>query len=313
MRFTLKWIFVFLCLPELSAASSGGTTGFEFLRSEVGARQSGMGGAFVALDGDLYGMACNPASLAGVDTRRASFAYVNHLLDFQAGFLGMAAPLRNGGRLGAALSYMSYGEFEWTDETGGSTGSSTPGDMLLSVGYGARTSKTLSYGASVRYMRQTIQDYSADAAVFNAGILYRIPSQQATVGLAVLNVGKGLHAFVDRVERVPTSVRAGVTKRLAHLPLMLNLDVQKFTGESGSFGDGLYWILGGEFTVSSRLLLRWGYASRGSDNRMGSSGTRLSGLSLGLGILAGRLSMDYGMSNYGVLGTVHQFGITADF
>jgi hypothetical protein len=295
------------------AQGTAGQTGFEFLRTEISARQSGMGGAFAAVDGDVYGLTCNPASLAGLKRRQAAVTFVDYLVDMQLGFAGFSSPLKSGGMIGLGIGYANYGQFQWTDESGLSAGSSSPGDILLTAAYANGISKTLRYGISLRYIRSSIQNYSSDAAGVNAGILLLIPGQQMTCGVAILNAGKGLSGFMDRIEKIPMSVRVGVTKRLMHLPLLINLDAYKFVYESDHVFDGVYWVLGGEFTVSDHLLLRFGYNSRGSEERMGANSSRVTGLSLGAGILVRNLRIDYSRNSYGVLGSVNTFGVTADF
>jgi hypothetical protein len=295
------------------ARAAAGQTGFEFLRTEISARQTGMGGAFAAVDGDVYGLTCNPASLAGLKRREAAVTYVDYLVDMQLGFAGFSSPLKSGGMLGFGLGYANYGQFQWTDESGATTGSSSPGDILLTAAFADGFSKTFRYGVSLRYIRSTLQNYSSDAAGVNAGILLLIPGQQMTCGAAILNAGKGLSGFLDRIEKIPTSVRLGITKRLSHLPLMISLDAFKFVYESDKALDGVYWVLGGEFTVSDHLLLRFGYNSRGSEERMGANSSRLTGISLGAGVLVRNLRIDYSRNSYGVLGSINSFGVTADF
>jgi hypothetical protein len=314
MKSTLKipLLFILMSLPVL-AAGTAGRTGFEFLRTEISARQTGMGGAFAAIDGDVYGLTCNPASLSGLKRRQAAVTYVDYLVDMQLGFAGFSTPLKSGGMVGLGIGYANYGEFQWTDESGATTGSSSPGDVLLTAAYANGFSRTLRYGVSLRYIRSAIQNYSSDAAGVNAGILLLIPGQQMTCGLALLNAGHGLSGFMDRTEKIPTSVRLGITKRLMHLPLMVSVDAYKFVYESDKPFDGVYWVFGGEFTISEHLLVRFGYNSRGSEERMGANSSRLTGISLGAGILVRNLRIDYSRNSYGVLGSVNSFGVTADF
>jgi hypothetical protein len=314
MKTMNKLLLLSVLAPVLAfTQGTAGKTGFEFLRTEISARQTGMAGAFVAVDGDVYGLTCNPASLAGLKRRQAAATYVDYLLDFQLGFAGFSSPLKSGGMIGMGIGYANYGTFQWTDESGNATGSSVPGDVLFTAAYANGFSKTLRYGVSLRYIRSNIQNYSASAAAANAGILLLIPRQQMTFGFAVLNAGNGLSGFRDTVEKVPTSLRAGVTKRLQHLPLMVSIDATKFLYESDRALDGVYWVFGGEFTVSNRLLLRFGYNSRGSEERMGANSSRVTGIALGMGLLLRNLRIDYSRNSYGILGAVNTFGVTADF
>ena len=72
-----------------------GTTGFGFLKLSTAARPSALGGAFVAVRGDIAGVAWNPAVAATLHRRQASFSYSDYLIDTQAGFLKPADDLPN--------------------------------------------------------------------------------------------------------------------------------------------------------------------------------------------------------------------------
>lgn len=285
-------------------------TGFEFLRTDLGPRAAGMAGGFTAVEGDVTGLIYNPASLASQTQSQLSFVFVNHLLDFQSGVLAWSGPWKKNSILGASLSYMNYGEFEWTDESGTPTGSSAPEDIVLSLGYGWKFSPQVRLGASIRYMHSTIENYHASALSSNLGMIYYIPKEQLTFGFAIWNWGKALSSFREHKEKVPTAIRIGFSKRLAHLPFMLVGDVYQFTPIKKFDLKKVYWIIGGEFTASEHVLVRFGYNSRGKENKLGPSASRLTGLSFGGGLVLKNFRLDYGQMDYGMLGNVHQFGVT---
>ena len=75
-------LMIVLYLPL--ARSESQTTGFDFLRVDMGARPAAMGGAFVAVTTDLHGLIYNPASLLGIDDWDASFTFHDYLLDINS-------------------------------------------------------------------------------------------------------------------------------------------------------------------------------------------------------------------------------------
>ena len=145
------------------------------------------------------------------------------------------------------------------------------------------------------------------------GLLYRIPSQDLDVGVAVQNVGRSIDAFIDTHEKLPMTYRLGCSKRLAHLPLLLSFNLIRYAYHESDLFGGLYWALGGEFTITDYLFLRWGYNSRGQEEKMGSGNDWFTGASLGLGIRYGRYGLDYGYGSYGVLGSMNQLTLTTHF
>jgi hypothetical protein len=117
---------------------------------------------------------------------------------------------------------------------------------------------------------------------------------------------------MDTHERMPTSFRLGFSKRLAHLPLLLGFNLLKSVDRQSSAFWGLYWALGGEFTLTDHLLLRLGYTSRGQEQKAGWGPDRWAGVSLGFGLRFGRYRVDYGFRSQGILGQENLFSIGLD-
>jgi hypothetical protein len=302
-----------VCLLPFCAAESGSRTGFDFLRSEIGARPAAMAGTLAATMRDLNGLSGNPASLAGLAGRTAAFTYVNHVLDFQSGFAGYSQSVGRSGQAAVGVHYMNYGTFTWRDILGEETGTSVPSDWVLTVGYADSLSGRFRYGISGRYIRSTIAGYWADAMAVNIGAIYSIPSQKLNFGAGLFNAGKGMHAFLEQKEKPPLSYRIGVGKQLAHLPLLIQLDLIRFQDQPSDAPGGLYWALGGEFTLSPNLSMRWGYQSRGQEEKDDKGNNRYAGVSFGLGLRTRFFLIDAAINQFGMLGTVAQFSVTRSF
>ena len=122
-----------------------------------------------------------------------------------------------------------------------------------------------------------------------------------------------MRAFLNRHEKLPTSYRFGLSKRLEHLPLLLNLDLIRFQYEKSSSLGGMYWAMGGEFTLSEHVFARWGYHSRGREEKDLLGNNRFAGVSFGLGLHTRTLSIDGGFNQLGMLGSLSQFSLTKTF
>ncbi|MBN1780604.1 PorV/PorQ family protein [bacterium] len=285
-------------------------SGFEFLKTSFGARPAAMGGAFICGDGDLSSMSTNPAGVAGLQRNTAVFTYMNTFADFQTGNAAYGHVFRGQHILGISMAYMNYGSMDWTDAyTGEVTGSSAPGDFLIQAAYARRASHGFSYGVSAKYIRSQIQNYSADAVAMDAGLLYHIEKQQMNLGLSVTNLGKSTSAFIRVKENLPLACRAGLSKTLAHLPLTLHLQLLRYQYQESDMLLGMYWALGGEFKISERSFLRWGYDSIGQEQKVDSDKDRFTGISLGFGTMIRQIAIDYAVSFHGVLGSIHQFTV----
>lgn len=292
---------------------SYGNSGFDFLRSDMGARSSAIGGATVAIKGDLHGLMTNPAGLVSTREREITFSYIDHLVDIKSGFIGFGKSLRETGRLGIGISYIHYGEFERTDIVGTSLGSFTSYDYAFSIAYANTLPYGFCYGLSVKYIQSRIDHYLAGGVAVDFGLIYRIDRENLNIGFSVLNLGRATKSFIDVHEKFPISYRIGFSKVLAHLPLMLNFDLIKYQYDQSSLFWGVYWALGGEFTITDFFFLRWGYHSRGREERIGSDNDWSAGISLGIGIQLKRYRLDYGFSGHGALGSKNFFTVTIPF
>ena len=102
-------------------ASGPGTTGADILKIGVGARAIGMGEAYVAQADDVSSLYWNPAGLALMQERQASFMYDQMYQDIKYQNAAIGIPLENGA-IGGSLSYLSYGDIQGYDTSGNSIG-----------------------------------------------------------------------------------------------------------------------------------------------------------------------------------------------
>ena len=288
-------------------AYSPGTSGFQFLKMQVGARAAGMGGAFLAVPGDVNALFYNPAGIAAVAKKSASFSYHNDLLDINSGFIGYVHPGVGPGAIGASVLYRDYGSFAKTDVTGQELGSFSSNYFSLMGSYGLNVLKNLTAGGSLKYAQGMIDNYSSSAIAVDAGVLYSIPQEQLTLALGFYNVGTTLNAFVDAKDPLPMQLRLGLAKRLAHLPLLIGFNAYKYNDEPW------YFALGGEFTITDNLFLRLGYDTFGRDLDVDSSKDTLAGAAIGFGFLWKNVAFDYSYSSLGALGALNRFTLSGQF
>src|SRR5882672_2774589 len=107
--------------PSPIWAAGPGTTSADILKIGVGARAIGMGEAYVAQADDVSSLYWNPAGLALMQERQASFMYDQMYQDMKFQNANIGIPLENGA-IGGSLSYLSYGDIPGYDQTGNSIG-----------------------------------------------------------------------------------------------------------------------------------------------------------------------------------------------
>ncbi|MBN2103617.1 PorV/PorQ family protein [bacterium] len=307
MKATIYSTMIFAFCASILFASENSS--FEFLKTSFGARAAAMGGAFAGAQQDLISIGYNPAGLLGIKSKKAAFSYLDYFADFKGGFTAYGQQLSNDRSVAFSISYMSYGTIERTDVTGRSSGSFTPGDFLVSAAYAAKSDMGIRYGITAKFIQSQIDRYKANALAVDAGLLYRIETQQMNVGISINNLGQAMSAYHQTKENLPLAYRAGLSKTLAHLPLTLQFQFMRYQFQESDIFGGLYWALGGEFQLSQVTFLRWGYNSVGNEQKADSDIDRFSGISFGFGTQFQRFVIDYAFSYHGILGGTNQFTI----
>ena len=286
---------------------AGERPGFAFLNTEMSARGAALSGAMVAKIGEVHGLFHNPASLAGIEGIAWSTNYLNHLLDMGGGNL-IIAKSTNKGSFGIGAASIDYGTFERLDDRGNNVGADfVASDLLLSFGYGYQLVSFLSVGANLKWASSNIDEYSANAMVFDAGFVYENSELDLTIGGGIFNLGKS-SAFVDTEDPLPTNYKLGLSKLLAHLPLRVNLE-----GTWLTYGN---WkaAASGEIMISPNFNLVIGMNSNRLDLDTSSLGEDFfSGGSLGFGLNFDKWRVDYALTSYGGAGSIQRFGVSSGF
>jgi hypothetical protein len=283
-----------------SWGSTTGTTSADILKIPVGARATGMGEAYVAQAEDVSALYWNPAGLALMQERQASFTYTQLLKDLKYQNAGIGIPLENGA-IGANLTYLSYGDIQGYDLGGNPTGNQDAFSAVATVG-AAWLGSQWSAGINAKGIQEKLADEKATTVGFDVGgnLIYPKPVLGGTIrlGAVVANLGQGLK-FIDQRDPLPTTWKVGVAAvQMMNRKLNLSLDYAKPRDEDGIVSGGAeYWI--GHF-----LALRTGYAA---------SHTEGSGIRAGVGIRVKKVNFDYAYAGFGDLGMTHRYELSFRF
>jgi hypothetical protein len=289
------------------SAAANGTAGFQFLKTHMGARQAGMAGAMVAIAPDVNALHYNPAGIAAITQRTGSFSYLKHLLDFNSGYVTYVQPQVGPGNIGAAITYIDYGNFDKRDQNNQDLGDFRAGSIAFTGAYAMQPLRNLYAGVALNYIRATIDSYASDAVAVDGGVIYNFPAQKLSLAASFANTGKVLSSFITEKDPLPAVVRFGLCKGLAHLPLMVSLQLYKYSDEEW------HGALGGEFTLTENVFLRLGYDQSGRDLQVDASGDRFAGAALGLGAIWRDFQVDYAYSSMGALGALNRFTLSGSF
>lgn len=286
-----------------SFSSSGvGTTTAGFLKLGAGARAVAMGEAYSAVADDATALYWNPAALTRIEKRSATFMHAAYLDSSFFDYGAYGQNLGKKGSFGIGVQYFSAGKITETDLTGTETGSFTPSDLAVSLGY-AREVGGFSLGLAGKFVRSKILA-SAQTGAADFGVLSPLYKKRLRLAFAAQNLG-GKMKFEQESEDLPLVLRLGssykVTDRwLAALDLGFPKDNDPFAA------------LGTEYLLPVkddwRVALRAGFNSRTLGDVDGFTGT-----SFGLGLGLGGLGVDYGFLPFGSIGLTHRISLSYKF
>ncbi len=301
--FTAVLLFLLGFHAEPVLADGKGSTGFNFLKIGVGARQMAMSNCAVAVDGDVNSASYNPATLADVAQQEIGFLHTQYLEEIKYQYAGYVYPHSKYGAFGLTYHNVSYGDIQGYDRNNKRTSMLSPSDTAFGVTYAKTIRQNLQFGITSRYLREDLVAASASAYSFDLGGLYRLPGTQwwskVAAGAAIRNMGTKA-TFITEATSLPLEYDLGLSYTDWGGRLVGTFEMRKPT--DGNLG----FAMGGEVTTRRFLALRAGYRS---DKDIAPNFT------MGFGLLFWNesLKFDYAFVPYENLTSVHRFGVTYRF
>ncbi len=208
-----------LTISHIRPAGSAGY-GFHFLNRIYSPRMGSLAGANNTVYGDINGIFINPAGLAFIENKQLCLNYVSHLLDMRGGMLGYNLPVTPWGNLSFGVLHFDYGEFEEIDKFGINTGRTfSAKDIAMAAAYSYPVGEQFACAVTAKYIFSELDQYRANAAAFDMGLLYR-PSylKGSALGIALLNAGNNFDPYRETKEELPLTLSAGVSLALSSVP-----------------------------------------------------------------------------------------------
>ncbi|MFH1851760.1 MAG: PorV/PorQ family protein [Candidatus Neomarinimicrobiota bacterium] len=311
--------------------TKAGSAGFQFLKIDVGARESALGGAVVSSTADANAIFWNPAGIAQVREAQCQFTMNNWLVESQLATASLAIPF---GSTVVGLSMISFQITEYEETTvllaGGTGRMVSAGDIQIGLGIAHRFTDRLSIGGQLKYIQEYLDDYQFGNLLIDIGSIYSTGFRDLTLGFAFQHFGPDIKVGedyevtlfkkpwivdVNQVEadslygnnkfRTPLLFRLGASDYLFNTDfhkLKLSIDMIHPT-------DNNEWLVSGlEYEMANSLILRGGYRLHPDFREYGEFCFGIGFKLPGLGSIASQI--DYSFMNYGELfGDIHRVTI----
>ncbi|MBM4403082.1 MAG: PorV/PorQ family protein [Candidatus Cloacimonetes bacterium] len=188
-------------LPSLLMAEpfgKVGTAALQFLKLGIDARAVGMGEAYTAVTDDISSVFWNPAGLAPSKRSQAFFSHTNWPASIMHEFA--AASYATGVTTFAVYtSILHMDQMEVTEEDPfGPTGETfTASNIAAGLAYAQQYTDKFSAGASAKYLRENLGEFSIDSFAFDLGSMYNTGWRNVKIGMALRNFGPDVKYRID--------------------------------------------------------------------------------------------------------------------
>ena len=296
-----------------------GLSGWQFLKINLDARQSAMGGAFSAIShGDVGAIFGNPSALSDITGSEVMFSNVSYIADINYYSAAAAYNFEDIGVFAFSIASLNMGDIPVTEnriisgedrtEVWIPNETFTGGDFAAGISYAKKITDQLSIGANVRWIREEIDDLSMNNISVDFGTIFDTGWRSLRLAMSARNFGpdQNLAGWNEDVQIEPVDVRMPMEFRLGVAMDFLesedNPHFMTLALEATHPNDGAERInTGAEYWYNNILALRAGYRFNYDEE----SFTFGAGLKYGFGTIAGKV--DYAYVDFGLLKEVHMF------
>ena len=337
---------IFLCFAFSGNAQIGGDHIYEFLNLPSSARITALGSEMVPVrDDDLALAYANPATLNPSMHRQLSFNHNFHFAGISNGYAAYGHYIpKLSATFHAGMQYISYGDFDLTDEFGNTNGTFGASEYAFSLGAGKEVYERMSVGANLKVVSSTFESYNSYGLVGDLSALYHDTARLFNASLLFKNIGGQLTPYRDgNKENSPFEIQLAISKQLKYLPfrvgivmthlerwnisyddpnseedvLILGGDLEGGDGsKKTSAVDNLFrhLVFSGEFLLGKRenLRIRFAYNHFRKSELSVDSYRSLSGFSVGLGMKISKFRIEFGRAFYHLAGGANHFSISTN-
>ena len=301
-------------LIPLLGGQRAGISSLQFLKIGTGARAVAMAEAFIAVADDASSLHYNPAGMVQASGHELMFSHTSWVVDLQHEFVAGIYRLSEQDAVGLSFTSLHTEDMEVRTETQpfGTGRYFNYGDIAVGLSYARQLTSQFSFGATVRYVEESIDVLKTRALMIDLGTYYWTGLGSTRFSVAVTNFGNNVspEGTVDlpHGEEVssfqefspPTLFRIG----FAFEPIEDNVNRLTASAQLNHPNDNSENLaLGMEYAWNETFFVRAGYKLNVDEEGL----TAGAGVNAPIGI--GRGGVDYAYADFGRLGGVHRITV----
>lgn len=194
--------------------SKSGTSGMQFLKVGVGAREEALGEAAVSMVHDANAVFWNAAGLGWVENRQIHATHNRWLVDSRHSAAVVALPVRS---LVVGLSVVSLAidDFEETtvEQPLGTGRMVSASDILLGLAVARRFTDRLLIGGQIKFAQEKLDEVTFSNLLFDVGTIYSTGFHNLRLGFSLQHFGPDKKIFRQKF-RMPLLFRIGASDDL---------------------------------------------------------------------------------------------------
>lgn len=301
--------------PALGGQRAG-ISALSFLKIDVSPRSAGMAGAMVARNGDAFATYWNPAALTDNKNLFVGSSNTFWVDGINHAFFSAGKPFKFG-TLAISATSLTTGKMERRTEfqPGGTGEYFYASNTAIGISYAKRLTDMFSYGATIRYVNETLAEFTAHTALLDMGFLYRTDFRDLNFAVMMQSFGPNstlrgkrnsttdfTGLYTPRDFPAPTVFMLGVSMvpiKKEHYSLAASVQLNHPSDNAENIR------IGTEFHYRELLYARLGYRINVDDFDYPTAG-------LGVRTRLGRhpFSVDYSVDPTRYLGWIHRVGLS---
>lgn len=323
-KFTLLLIVIILSavitMPSYSGLKKTAQTGLQFLKIDVGARPSAMGGAFMMVGNDANALFFNPAGIAAMNSSTDIFlSRTDWVVGVKYNSAAVVQNFGNWGNAGISIISSDYGDILGTRVSSTQKGYVETGNLdvsayALGVAYARQFTDKFTMGGQVKYAKQHLGESLLDDGRTVQNEVSNLAYDFGTLfypGFKSFGMGMNIRNFSPQVKFQNESFELPLTFYLG-----FSMDVLDFIKEEHPTNSLVLELdaihprdyperihLGSEYWFKDMLALRAGYKFN-YDEESFSAGFGVKGDFSGINI-----KLDYSYSDMGIFDSVNRISV----